>query len=105
MKDRGQDLTSATPRTPLAAIVLRTSAALVLAVLPASCRYANPAETVANDTSRVDAVMSRVDNPASEPIVHEDVIQPVTLKTLRLGNQPEYWDVTLDEVLGISMQN
>ena len=104
MIDRGQVSTTATPRMSLAAIPLRPLIAVLL-LAGAGCRNANPAETIANDTSRVDAVMARVDNPNCDPIAHEDVIQPVTLKTLRRGDQPAYWEVTLDETLGIAMTN
>ncbi|QDT52185.1 Outer membrane efflux protein [Caulifigura coniformis] len=105
--DRGQDLALVTPRTAPAALAMRAAILLLLILcsLPAGCRNTNPAETVFNDTAEVDAVMARVDNPEAEPIVHEAVIQPVTLKTLKQGDQPDYWDVSLDEVLGIAMTN
>jgi outer membrane protein TolC len=106
MRDRGQSLARATSRLARTVDPLRLAGLALVALLGITgCRYAKPSETLFNDTTEVDAVMSRVDNPASEPIVHEDVIQPVTLKTLKLGDQPEYWDVTLDEILGISMTN
>jgi outer membrane protein TolC len=104
MWHRGMRETVATPRLVPAAIALCLLIASALLPL-AGCRYANPAETIGNNTEHVDSVMARVDNPGAEPIVHEDVIQPVTLKTLEKGAKPEYWDVTLDEILGISMMN
>jgi outer membrane protein TolC len=105
MRDRGQSYALATTRIARPAASL-FGGLLVLSLLTLSaCRNANPAETTFNDTTQVDAVMARVDNPSIEPVVHEDVIQPVTLKTLKVGNQPDYWDVSLDEILNISMMN
>jgi len=107
MTDRGLDLALATPRLARTPLAMRAGAVLLLclASLAPGCRNANPVETTFNDTEEVDAVMARVDNPEAEPIVHENVIQPVTLKTLKRGDQPDYWDVSLDEMLGISMMN
>ncbi len=82
------------------------TAALILAItLAPGCRNSKPAETAFNNTEEVDAVMARVDHPENDVITHEDVIQPVTLKTLGRGETTEYWDVTLDEMLGIAMTN
>ncbi len=106
MKDCRRRLTSAPPRSARRSNLLRDLlAVLLLFTNGVGCRNANPRETLLNDTSEVDAVMARVDHPESDPIVHDNVVQPVTLRTLRRGDTIEYWDVTLDEVLGISMLN
>lgn len=105
MIDRGHNLRIAKPRAACEFACWRPVVALLLLMLVSGCRNAKPDETAFNNTDEVDSVMARVDHPEADPIVHEDISQPVTLKTLGRGNTPEYWDVTLDEVLGISMMN
>lgn len=78
---------------------------LFAAALSCGCRGTNFAETAENDTAEVDAVMARVDQPVEDPIITEDRVQPATIKTISATVQPEYWDVSLDQVIGISMMN
>jgi outer membrane protein TolC len=76
-----------------------------LCVSIVGCRNTNPTETAFNDTTEVDSVMARVDHPIEEPVLQETPVSPATLKTITNGGKPEYWDVSLDEVIGIAMMN
>ncbi|MFV0442923.1 MAG: TolC family protein [Planctomycetaceae bacterium] len=66
----------------------------------------NWSETVGNDTTWVDRVSAEVDvgAPPTGPI-NDPLIQPVTLRTLEEQGDPEYWDVSLNEIVAHAMAN
>ncbi|MEZ6065814.1 MAG: TolC family protein [Planctomycetaceae bacterium] len=78
-----------------------------LSVSLVGCRNAtNYAETIGNDTAWVNRVVAEVDAgapPTDEP--NDPVIQPVTLRTLAEQGEPEYWEISLDEVISQAMSN
>lgn len=79
------------------------ASALALAV---GCRSYNfYAETIGQDTTWVDRVSASVDAGAPPGPIEDPLIQPVTLRTVEQRGEPEYWDVTLDEVIAHAMAN
>ncbi len=79
---------------------------LTLSILVAGCRsYNNYAETIGNDTSWVDQIVAEVDAGAPPEVIHDDFVQPATLRTIDEQGEPEYWDITLEEVIAHAMAN
>lgn len=67
--------------------------------------HANLPETVGNNTDWVDRVTAEVDAGAPPGPIDDPLIRPVTLRTLDEQGEPQYWEVTLEEVICNAMAN
>lgn len=80
-----------------------SAAALAAAV---GCRsYNHYGETIGQDTTWVDRVVANVDAGTPPGPIDDPLIQPATLRTIEQYGEPEYWDVTLDEIIAHAMAN
>lgn len=69
-------------------------------VTATGCAYNNFHETIANDTSEIDAIVASIDRLEPEGPIVDPAARPVTPNELRAPDAPvEYWDMTLDEVI------
>ena len=84
---------------PLACICLLAIAGLT------GCRtYGQAKQTVANDTSQVDAIMCRVDRaplPSSAPVEEK----PWTLEDFQSNAAVDYWELSLEEAISTALSN
>lgn len=72
----------------------------------AGCRSNNNwSETVGHDTTWVDRVSAEVDAGARPGPIDDPLIRPVTLRTLEEQGEPEYWEVSLNEIVSHAMAN
>jgi outer membrane protein TolC len=106
----GEEQATRRPGTALEALSRRRpwgalGASVLLAAAVAGCRYNNYAETIGNDTSWVDSVMAEVDAGTPPEVVDVPLTAPITLKTLQNTADPEYQEMTLDEVIAYAMAN
>jgi outer membrane protein TolC len=86
--------------------LLRLTAVATLVSGVVGCRSnVNLAETVGNDTTWVDRVVAEVDAGAPPESIDEPLIRPVTLRTIEEEGVPEYWDISLDQVIAQAMSN
>jgi outer membrane protein TolC len=65
----------------------------------------NWSETVGHDTTWVDRVVAEVDAGAPPGPIDDPLIRPVTLRTLEEQGEPEYWEVSLNEIISHAMAN
>lgn len=62
-------------------------------------------ENARNDTSQLDSISSRVDNPQTQRVANVSMADPFTPRHLADMASVSYYDLTLDEVLYIAMEN
>ena len=62
-------------------------------------------KTVGNDTSEIDALTAAAENPVPEIHPAAYSAAPITSKTLRAGQEIQYRDVTVGEVLKLALEN
>ena len=96
-------------RTPCRFAVRRAVLLLTLSVavsLVFGCAsYDTYKTTVGNDTTAIEALTAEAENPVPDiyPAAHSNA--PITAKTLRSGQEIQYRDVTVGEVLKLALDN
>lgn len=84
-----------------------------IAVLSLACvtatgcvSYNRPHETIANDTSEIDAIVASIDHLEPDGAIADPMAEPVTPNKLKDTNAPlEYWNLTLDEAIRHGMSH
>lgn len=95
--------------TPCRFAARRAAALLILSAAVSGfvgcASYDTYSRTVGNDTSEIDAITAEAENPVPEihPAAYSSA--PITSKSLREGQEIQYRDVTVGEVLQIALEN
>lgn len=77
----------------------------ILAGMLGCASYDTYTRTIGNDTSEIDAITAEAENPVPEIHPAAYSAPPITAKSLRDGQEIQYRDVTVGEVLQIALEN
>lgn len=95
--------------TPSRFAVRRAAALLILSVAMSGfvgcASYETYTKTVGNDTCEIDSLTAEAENPVPEIYQAAYSSAPITSKSLRDGQEIQYRDVTVGEVLQIALEN
>ncbi len=95
--------------TPSRFAVRRAAALLILSAVMSGfvgcASYETYTKTVGNNTSEIDSLTAEAENPVPEIYQAAYASAPITSKTLRDGQEIQYRDVTVGEVLLIALEN
>ena len=86
------------------AVVLLMLSATFASVVGCST-YETLKKTVGNDTSEVDSITAEAENPVPELYAAAYASAPLTAKALRDGDEIQYRDVSVGEVLQMALEN
>lgn len=96
-------------RTPSRFAVRRAATLLILSAVMSGfvgcASYETYTKTVGNDTSEIDSLTAEAENPVPEIYQAAYSSAPMTSKSLRDGQEIQYRDVTVGEVLQIALEN
>ncbi len=95
--------------TPNRFVVRRAAALLIFSAVLSGfvgcASYETYTKTVGNDTSEIDSITAEAENPVPEIYQAAYSSAPITSKSLRDGQEIQYRDVSVGEVLQIALEN